>query len=43
MVNHAAWIKAPKAKLVVDTAPDRHAEQGEVVVKVSLPASSRRV
>ncbi|GAA5821132.1 hypothetical protein JCM11491_004549, partial [Sporobolomyces phaffii] len=34
MVNHAAWIKAPKAKLVVDTAPDRHAEQGEVVVKV---------
>ncbi|GAA5884507.1 hypothetical protein JCM16303_000002 [Sporobolomyces ruberrimus] len=34
MVNQAAWIKAPKQKLEVDSAPDRHAEKGEVVVKV---------
>ena len=36
MVNNAAWIKTPKSKLEVDSAPDYKAENGEVVVKVSL-------
>ncbi|GAA6000176.1 hypothetical protein JCM5350_005432 [Sporobolomyces pararoseus] len=34
MVNNAAWIKTPKSKLEVDSAPDYKAEKGEVVVKV---------
>ena len=36
MVNNAAWIKTPKSKLEVDSAPDYKAEKGEVVVKVKL-------
>ncbi|GAA5923717.1 zinc-binding alcohol dehydrogenase family protein [Sporobolomyces koalae] len=34
MVNRAAWIKAPKQHLEVDSAPDYHPNEGEVVVKV---------
>ncbi|GAA5910669.1 zinc-binding alcohol dehydrogenase family protein [Sporobolomyces salmoneus] len=30
--NNAAWIKAPKQKLEVDSTPDRSASTGEVVV-----------
>ena len=33
--NSAAWIKAPKQKLEVDSAEAPTAQKGEVVVKVS--------
>ncbi|PMD18134.1 GroES-like protein, partial [Hyaloscypha hepaticicola] len=33
MSNQAAWLKAPKANLEVDSAPTAKAGQGEVVIK----------
>lgn len=33
MSNQAAWIKAPKARLEVDSAPSAKAGPGEVVIK----------
>lgn len=33
MSNQAAWLKAPKATLEVDSAPEAKAGPGEVVIK----------
>jgi NADPH:quinone reductase-like Zn-dependent oxidoreductase len=33
MSNQAAWLKAPKANLEVESAPTAKAGQGEVVIK----------
>ena len=33
MSNQAAWLKAPKANLEVDSAPIANVGQGEVVIK----------
>jgi NADPH:quinone reductase-like Zn-dependent oxidoreductase len=38
MSNQAAWIKVPKAKLEVDSAPAAKAGKGEVVIKNAFVA-----
>lgn len=38
MSNQAAWIKAAKARLVVDSAPSARAGSGEIVIKNAYAA-----